>query len=103
MVCGGLAMELEIFKGFQWWISAIEIPVISFMFFVINRNKQDADSKLDKLRNIAETKSVQLKDALSSYKLEVAKSYASINSLREVEKRLVEHLLRIEEKIEKNR
>jgi len=96
-------MEItDVLKGFQWWISAIEIPIISIVIVLLYKSKKDIDSRLEKVRSLAETKSVQLKDALSSYKLEVAKSYASINSLKEVEKRLVEHLLRIEEKIERN-
>lgn len=90
----------DMFKGFQWWVSAIEIPIISFLFLLISRTKKETETKVDRFRNLSEINYIQLKDALSSYKLEVAKSYASINSLKDVEKRLVEHLLRIEEKLE---
>jgi len=89
----------NLLEGFQWWVAAVEVPVISALFWVLNRYKRDADDKLDKIRTLHETNHIQIKDALSGYKLEVAKSYASINSLKEVEKRLVEHLLRIEEKL----
>ena len=40
------------------------------------------------------------RDALAAFKLEVAKSYASISDMRELEDRLVAHLLRIEAKLD---
>jgi hypothetical protein len=90
---------MDLFRGFQWWISAIEIPVFTFLFILINKNKKENDEKIERVRNLIETNYIQLKDCVSNYKLEVAKSYASITSLKEVEKRLVSHLLRIEGKI----
>ena len=42
-----------------------------------------------------------MRDALSAFKLEAAKSYASISDLKELELRLVAHLLRIESKLDK--
>jgi len=89
----------NLLEGFQWWVAAVEVPVISGLFWILNRYRKEADDKLDRIRSITETNYIQVKEALSGYKLEVAKSYASINSLKEVEKRLVEHLLRIEEKL----
>lgn len=47
-----------------------------------------------------EHRSDQLRDALSGFKLEVAKTYASQTDLRALESRLVEHLLRIESKLD---
>jgi len=93
-------MEIELFKGFQWWISAIEIPVIVFLTSLILKTRNENIITQEKLKNITNTNYIQLKDALNSYKLEVAKNYASINYLKDVEKRLVGHLLRIEEKLE---
>jgi hypothetical protein len=42
-----------------------------------------------------------MREGLSAFKLEVAKSYASIADMKELEARLVGHLLRIEEKLDK--
>jgi len=41
-----------------------------------------------------------VREALSSYKLEVAKTYVSFELLKDVETRLTDHLLRIEHKLE---
>ncbi|TAN54916.1 MAG: hypothetical protein EPN26_06160 [Rhodospirillales bacterium] len=41
-----------------------------------------------------------LREALSAYKLEVAKSYASIGYIKDIERRLTEHLVRIESKLD---
>ena len=41
-----------------------------------------------------------LRDNLGAFKLEVAKSYASISYLKEVERRITDHLIRIEDKID---
>jgi hypothetical protein len=44
-----------------------------------------------------------LRDNLAAYKLEVAKNYASITYLKEVERRLTGHLIRIEDKLDNHR
>ena len=41
-----------------------------------------------------------LRESLAAYKLEVAKSYASIPYLKEVERQLTSHLVRIENKLD---
>ncbi|MDX9862832.1 MAG: hypothetical protein RBS99_18135 [Rhodospirillales bacterium] len=72
-----------------WWITAVEIPALAGLYWLIWRHRRDADIAIARLR-----------EGLAAYKLEVAKSYASIAYLREVEKRLTEHLLRIEDKLD---
>lgn len=42
----------------------------------------------------------QLREGLHAFKLEVAKTYASQQDLRVIEDRLVEHLLRMEAKLD---
>lgn len=73
-----------------WWISAFELPVLATLFGMVIRN-----------RNLLSNALNNLKEALGNYKLEVAKSYASLSYLNAVEKRLTEHLLRIEKKLDK--
>jgi hypothetical protein len=92
-------MEIEILTQMRWWITVIEIPVITFLFTMILKNKTELLNRHEKLQHLIETNYIQLKEGISAYKLEVAKSYASISSLKDVEKRLVEHLLRIEKKL----
>lgn len=61
-----------------WWITVIDLPAMAGLFWMIWR----------------------LRENLNNFKLEVAKTYASQADMRGVEKRLVEHLLRIESKLD---
>lgn len=70
---------------FAWWLSAVELPALAGLFWLVQRQRDMA---------------VDLAAALAAYKLDVAQTYASISLLREVETRLTEHLLRIEAKLD---
>ncbi len=83
-----------------WWISAVEIPALAGLFWINWRNRRDVDDALDDARHEFETGLTYLRESLSAYKLEVAKSYASIPYLKEVERRLTAHLIRIENKLD---
>ena len=83
-----------------WWITAVELPVIAALFWLIWRNRRDTDDDANALRHDCERRINLLRDSLAAYKLEVAKSYASIAYLKEVETRLTAHLLRIEHKLD---
>jgi hypothetical protein len=75
-----------------WWIVAVDIPLLTSFAIMLSRFRRDMDSGLTILR-----------DALTHYKLEVAQSYASISQMKDLESRLVAHLLRIESKLEQAR
>ena len=62
----------------MWWISAF----LSLM----EREVRELDE--------------QRRANLDAFKLEVAKSYASITALKDVERRLTSHLVRIEQKLD---
>jgi len=83
-----------------WWITAVEIPALAGLFWLNWRNSQDAGVALDDSRHEFESGLRHLRDGLAAYKLEVAKSYASIPYLKEVERRLTSHLVRIETKLD---
>lgn len=83
-----------------WWISAIEIPVLAGLFGLIWRNRNMAEDAVNHIHTLLERRSEQLREALNAFKLEVAKTYASQNDLRQVELRIVDHLLRIEAKLD---
>ncbi len=63
---------------FFWWLSAIEIPVLSGLFWMIWKVKSE----------------------LGEYKIEVANFYARSSDVMQVETRLTSHLLRIEAKLD---
>jgi hypothetical protein len=83
-----------------WWLTAVELPVLAALFGFVWRTRQDSQQAVDHVQMVLERRSEQLRDALNAFKLEVAKTYASHNDLRQVESRIVEHLLRIEAKLD---
>lgn len=93
-------MEQPWTLNLAWWISVVELPALAGLFWLAWRNRRDADDGLDDARHEFETGLAHLRDGLAAYKLEVAKSYASIPYLKEVERRLTAHLLRIENKLD---
>ena len=83
-----------------WWITAVELPVISGLFWMITRHRREAEQALEAVRLRAETAQTQVREALANYKVEVARSYVCNETLKTVEQRLTDHLLRIEAKLE---
>ena len=83
-----------------WWITMIDLPAMGGLFWLIWRTRQDNEEEIDHLRDVLESRNAQMREALSAFKLEVAKSYASVSDLRDLETRLVSHLLRIEAKLD---
>lgn len=83
-----------------WWITAIDLPALGGLFWLIWRTRKESEESIRHLREVVDTRNAQLRDALSAFKLEVAKGYASISDMRELEARLVGHLLRIETKLD---
>jgi len=95
-------MDLTFPSHMIWWISVVDIPVAASLFTIYVRGKRDVDVRVDHLSNLLETRHSQLRDSLSAYKLEVAKTYSTQTELRNLEGRLVSHLLRIEAKLDKH-
>jgi len=75
---------------FAWWITVIELPAIAGLVWYAYQTRKDALAA-----------AVRIHDELSDYKLAVAKDYASVGYLKDVEARLQSHLNRIEEKIDR--
>ncbi len=90
----------HISQDLLWWITVIDIPALVGLLFMILRLRSQTDLEVDTLRASLDHRCDQLRDALNGLKLEVAKNYASQRDLRALESRLVEHLLRIESKLD---
>jgi L-lysine 2,3-aminomutase len=93
-------MDMLLNSGLIWWITAVDIPVMTGLFWLISRNHQKADTAIDHLQEQIDVRSSQLREALAAFKLEVAKSYASVMDMKDLESRIVAHLLRIESKLD---
>jgi len=83
-----------------WWITAFELPAMASLFWMIWRSRQEFDNDLSDLRENTEISFSKSRESLSAYKLEVAKNYASIAYMKDVERRLTGHLVRIENKLD---
>lgn len=83
-----------------WWITVFDLPAMAGLFFLIWRTRRDHEQAIRRLGEVVDTRNAQMREALSGFKLEVAKSYASITDMKELESRLVGHLLRIEAKLD---
>lgn len=84
-----------------WWITAVELPALAGLYWLIWRTRRDAEKSSTAVRADMESGLAHLRESLAAYKLEVAKSYASIAYLKEVEARLTDHLVRIENKLDR--
>lgn len=83
------------------WISAVELPVLGGMFWFLWRSRRESDEALAAQQHHTDQTVSQLRDNVAAYKLEVAKNYASIDCLKDVERRLTRHLQRIEAKLDR--
>ena len=83
-----------------WWVTAVELPVLGAMAMMVWRVRHEADHRIDELEHRLDVGMGQSREALSAYKLEVAKTYVTTATLKDVEQRLTEHLVRIEAKLD---
>lgn len=83
-----------------WWITAVELPALASLFWIGWRNYRTLQDDIEDVRHDAEVGLTHLRQNLDAYKLDVAKNYASIVHLKNVEDRLTSHLIRIEEKLD---
>jgi len=71
-------METILSSGVLWWITAIELPALAGLLALV----------------------LKMREALAGERLEAMKTFASHSAVRELENRLVSHLLRIEAKLD---
>lgn len=91
------AWSIDMFK----YLTAVELPLLGGMFWFFWRARRDGDAAFDDHRKSVDRAVGQLRDGIAAAKLDVAKNYASSESLKDVERRLTRHLLRIEAKLDR--
>ena len=87
-------------SGLIWWITAVDLPALSGLLWLVFQSRAEASEAIDTVHETLDGRSNQLREALSAFKLEVAKSYASVTDMKDLESRIVSHLLRIESKLD---
>jgi hypothetical protein len=83
-----------------WWISAVEAPIVAALFYMIHGLRRDLHDRIDRSDQRESEAVSRTRDDLAEFKLEVARTYVPLSLIRDVDRRLSQHLLRIEGKIE---
>ncbi len=86
--------------AFLWWIMIVEAPMIASLYWFLHTIKRDLDRPTLKGDSQLSDALSRTRDELAGFKLEVARTYVPLSLIRDVDRRLTEHLLRIEEKLE---
>lgn len=91
----------EISQDLIWWITVVDLPAMAGLLAMIWKMRHDHNRMMHDMQVTLDHRCDQLRDALLAFKLEVAKTYASQKDVRAIETRIVAHLLRIEEKLDR--
>ena len=83
-----------------WWVTAVEAPIVAALFYMVNGLRRDLQDRLDRSDQRESDVVSRTRDELAEFKLEVARAYVPLSLIRDVDRRLSQHLLRIEEKLE---
>jgi hypothetical protein len=86
--------------GFLWWIMIVEAPIVISLYWILHTIKRDLDQPGSRADSSLADALSRTRDDLAGFKLEVARIYVPLSLIRDVDRRLTEHLLRIEEKLE---
>jgi hypothetical protein len=83
----------------MWWTTAIEVPVLGCMFWLIHHGRRESEQALLRIYREIQGNLNMVLDNLAQSKLEVARFYATVTDLKDVEQRLTDHLLRLETRL----
>lgn len=83
------------------YLTVVELPLLGGMFWFFWRARRDGDAAFNDHRQRTDRAIGHIRERIAADKLDVAKNYASSESLKDVERRLTRHLLRIEAKLDR--
>lgn len=82
-----------------WWITAVEVPALGGLFWLFHYGRREAERNLLRVYGELQGNLNAALENVAQSRLEVAQLYATVDDLKEVEKRLTDHLLRLESRI----
>ncbi|HEX5079184.1 MAG TPA: hypothetical protein VFV80_08535 [Geminicoccaceae bacterium] len=85
--------------SWMWWTTAVEVPVLGCMFWLIHHGRREAERALLRIYREIQGNLNMVLDNLAQSKLETARFYATVTDLKDVEQRLTDHLLRLETRL----
>lgn len=92
-------MSEEWSMSWMWWTTAIEVPVLGCLFWLIHHGRRESERALLRIYREIQGNLNMVLDNLAQSKLETARFYATVTDLKDVEKRLTDHLLRLEARL----
>ncbi|WP_347543897.1 hypothetical protein [Roseomonas sp. CAU 1739] len=83
-----------------WWITAVEAPVVTALFWMIHGLRRDMQERIERGDQRDSDALTRTRDELAQFKIEVARTYVPLSLIRDLDRRINDHLIRIEEKLE---
>jgi hypothetical protein len=83
-----------------WLLDLLATPVALALFWMLYIIRRELDHRVENGDSRQADGLSRTRDDLASFKLEVARTYVPLSLIRDVDQRLTEHLLRIEQKLE---
>jgi hypothetical protein len=83
----------------EWWTTAVEVPVLGCLFWLIHHGRRESERALLRIYREIQGNLNMVLDNLAQSKLEIARFYATVTDLKDVEQRLTDHLLRLETRL----
>ena len=83
-----------------WWITAVEAPVVTALFWMIHGLRRDMQERIERGDQRDSDALTRTRDELAQFKIEVARTYVPLSLIRDLDRRISDRLLRIEEKLE---
>jgi hypothetical protein len=82
-----------------WWITAVEVPALGCLFWLTHHGRREAERALLRVYREIQSNLNMVLENLAQSKLDAARFYATVADLKDVEKRLTDHLLRLEARL----
>jgi len=82
-----------------WWITAVEVPALGCLFWLTHHARRESERALLRVYREIQTNLSVVLENLAQSKLETARLYATASDLKDVERRLTDHLLRLEARL----
>lgn len=83
------------------WLTVVILPILGALFVMIQGVKREVNDRIELISARKMEALLALREDLSSHKLEVARSYAPLHAIRDIDRRLSLQLMRIEDKLDR--
>ncbi len=83
-----------------WLLAGVDIPVILSLIIAIIRYYKETEKRFSDHEKMCDLLRLELDKKLIDQTLKMSNEYARISVVREIERRVVSHLLRIESKLD---